>query len=249
MSATSTITQSLQTLKSNILLHVHHRALLQNVGQPTLQEEQLFFILLPFLNGATMTGDHKVSASTVGIVHASLLEHEKVMEVNATSKQQQLIVLTGDYYSGRYYQLLAQTGNIRLIQKLSKGIVNRCEHQIRVYESEKRSITQWIDSITVIESELITQYYDVYGFTNFTELMQKTLTFIRLKHEFELIKNGQQGLLYKAFTLADYPTNVQVTMDSLQEQLSARKLQLQELVKQSDLQDDLKLSIEQYITF
>lgn len=249
MSATSSITQALQTLQSNIFQHVHHSALLQNVGQPTLQEEQLFFILLPFLNGETMTDDHKVSASTVGIVHASLLEHEKVMEVDATSKQQQLIVLTGDYYSGRYYQLLAQTGNILLIQKLSKGIVHRCEHQIRVYESEKRSLMQWIDSISVIESELITQYYDVYGFTNFTELMQNTLTFIRLKHEVEFIQNGQQGLLYKAFALADDPINVQIIIDSLQEQLFVRKQLVQQLVKQSDLQDELKRSIEQYITF
>ena len=100
MSATS-ITQSIQTLQSNILQFVHHRALLQNVGQPTLQKEQLFFIQLPFLNGEEMTADHIVSASTVGIVHASLLEHEKIKEQDATSKQQQLTVLSGDYYSGR----------------------------------------------------------------------------------------------------------------------------------------------------
>lgn len=246
MSATS-IKQSLQTLQSTILQHVHHRALLQNVGQPILQEEQLFFILLPFLNGTTMTDDHKVSASTVGIVHASLLEHEKVMEVDATSKQQQLIVLTGDYYSGRYYQLLAQTGNILLIQKLSKGIVNRCEHQIRVYESQKRSLTQWIDSLMVIESELIKQYYDVYGFTTYTELMQNTLTFTRLKNEYKLMKKGQQCLLYKVF--ADHPTDVQMTLESLYAQLIVRKQQLQEMTKQTHLQDDLKQSIEQYITF
>ena len=40
MSATS-ITQSVKTLQSNIDQHVHHRALRQNVGQPTLQEAQL----------------------------------------------------------------------------------------------------------------------------------------------------------------------------------------------------------------
>ena len=158
MSATF-ITQSVQALKSNIYQFVRHRALLQNVGQPMLQEEQLFFIQLPFLNGENITKEREISASTVGIVHASLQEHEKIKETDATSKQQQLTVLSGDYYSGRYYQLLAQTGNITLIQKLSKGIVNRCEHQIKIYEQEQRTLQQGIESLMAIECELIEQYY------------------------------------------------------------------------------------------
>ncbi|MEK4129325.1 heptaprenyl diphosphate synthase component 1 [Solibacillus sp. FSL W8-0474] len=247
MSATSII-QSVQTLQSNILQHVHHRALLQNVGQPTLQEEQLFFIQLPFLNGAEMTDDHKVSAITVGIVHASLLEHERVLEVDATSKEQQLIVLSGDYYSGRYYQLLAQSGNIRLIQKLSKGIVNRCEHQIRIYETQTRSVEQWIHSLTVIESALISQYYDVYGYNAYTELMENTLTFIRLKKEYGLIQDAKRGFLYKALASADNPAILDSTMEWLHEQLITRKQQVLEVVKQSHIHEDLKHSIEQYIT-
>ncbi|MEK4079602.1 heptaprenyl diphosphate synthase component 1 [Solibacillus sp. FSL K6-1126] len=246
MNATS-ITQSVQTLKSNILQHVHHRALLQNVGQPTLQEEQLFFIQLPFLNGALMNDEHQISAVTVGIVHASLTEHEKVKEVEATSKEQQLLVLSGDYYSGRYYQLLAQSGNIFLIQKLSEGIVNRCEHQIRLYEAQKRSFEQWIESLMVIESELIAQYYDVYGFASYAELMKRTLTYIRLKKELDLLKKGQPCFLYKAFA-AD-----SIMMDSiieaLQDHLYDMERQLREDLTNIDLKDELKHSIEQYITF
>ncbi|MGN7476481.1 heptaprenyl diphosphate synthase component 1 [Solibacillus silvestris] len=247
MNATSII-QSVQTLQSNILQHVHHRALLQNVGQPTLQEEQLFFIQLPFLNGAQMNDDRKISAITVGIVHASLLEHEKVMEVEATSKEQQLIVLSGDYYSGRYYQLLAQTGNILLIQKLSRGIVNRCEHQIRLYEPEQRSLEQWVQSLMIIESELISQYYDVYGFTAYTDLMQNTLTYIRLKKELQLIQKGQNGFLYRVLALADNPAAIPSAAESIDEQLTVYKKRLREIVKHMNLHNDLKQSIEQYIT-
>lgn len=245
MNATS-ITQSVQTLKSNILQHVHHRALLQNVGQPTLQEEQLFFIQLPFLNGALMTDEHQISAVTVGIVHASLTEHEMVKEVEATSKEQQLLVLSGDYYSGRYYQLLAQTGNIFLIHKLSEGIVKRCEHQIRIYESQKRSLEQWIESLMVIESELIAQYYDVYGFTSYTELMQQTLTYIRLKKELDLLGKGQPSFLNKAFAAE---TMMDSIMEAFQDHLYDMERQLKENLTNIDLTDELKQSIEQYITF
>lgn len=245
MNATS-ITQSVQALKSNILQHVHHRALLQNVGQPTLQEEQLFFMQLPFLNGALMNDEHQISAVTVGIVHASLTEHERVKEVEATSKEQQLLVLSGDYYSGRYYQLLAQTSNILLIQKLSEGIVKRCEHQILVYEPQKRSLEQWIESLMMIESELIAQYYNVYGFTTYTKLMQQTLTYIRLKKELDLMKKGQPCFLFKAFA-AD-STMMDSVIEAFQEQLPDMEQQVRENLTNTNLKDELKHSIEQYIT-
>lgn len=245
MNATS-ITQSVQALKSNILQHVHHRALLQNVGQPTLQEEQLFFIQLPFLNGALMNDEHQISAVTVGIVHASLTEHEKVKEVEATSKEQQLLVLSGDYYSGRYYQLLAQTGNILLIQKLSEGIVKRCEHQIRVYEPQKRSLEQWIESLMIIESELIAQYYNVYGFTSNTKLMQQTLAYIRFKKELDLLEKRQPCLLYKAFA-AD-SARMDSIIEDFQAHLREMEQKLREILTYTNLNDELKHSIEQYIT-
>ena len=247
MSATS-ITQSIQTLQSNILQFVHHRALLQNVGQPTLQKEQLFFIQLPFLNGAEMTADHIVSASTVGIVHASLLEHEKIKEQGATSKQQQLTVLSGDYYSGRYYQLLAQTGNIELIQKLSRGIVNRCEHQIKVYEEQPKTLQQGIESITTIESELIDQYYKVYGFSYLSNLMKNTLTFIRLKKEYALFQEGKAGFLSKVISLHNDQDAFVATQQALQKILVTSQQQLHEMLEKIALQQELKEYIKQYIT-
>jgi heptaprenyl diphosphate synthase len=194
MSATY-ISQAIEQLKSNIFMHVRHRALLHYTGEPMLNNHQLFFIQLPFLNGEILNDNHTVSATTVGIVHASLTEHDKIQEQDATSKEQQLTVLSGDYYSGRYYQLLAQTGNILLIQKLSKGIVYRCEHQIKVYESAQRTFAEWVDSLTVIECELIAQYYGVYGFERYTAIMEQTLTIKRLQVELTLL-NQQQPTLF-----------------------------------------------------
>ena len=247
MSATS-ITQSIKTLQNNILQFVHHRALLLNVGQPTLQQEQLFFIQLPFLNGEEMTADHVISASTVGIVHASLLEHEKIKEHDATSKQQQLTVLSGDYYSGRYYQLLAQTGNIELIQMLSKGIVSRCEQQIIIYEKQQRTLQQGIESITTIECELINQYYKVYGYSYLSDLMKNTLTFIRLKKEYAFIKEGEVCFLSKVLSLHNDQNAIVSTQNELHQILVKRQQQLLEMLEQIALSEELKKFIKKYIT-
>lgn len=246
MSATS-ITQSVRTLQSNIYEHVHHRALLQNVGQPTLQEEQLFFIQLPFLNGTPMNAEQMTSAVAVGIVHASLREHEKVKETAATSKEQQLTVLSGDYYSGRYYQILAKTGNIALIQKLSQGIIERCENQVRIYE-EPRELVDWIDSLMVIESKLIAQFYTVYGFTNYVDLMKRTLTVIRLQQELTALQQGAPCFLQRAFTLNEQATTLATFCEALEQQLQLQKQQVQVLLQASTLQEALKQKIMQYIT-
>lgn len=245
MSATS-ITQAINTLQSNILQHVHHRALLQNVGQPTLQQEQLFFIQLPFLNGASMDDEQMKSAVAVGVVHASLLEHENVKETESTSKQQQLTVLSGDYYSGRYYQILAHTGNIALIQKLSQGIVERCEHQVRIYE-QSHTLEDWIDSLTVIESKLIEQFYVVYNFTTYIELMKQSLTVIRLQKELNTLQQGQSGFLYKAFLLDGQAFSRDALVETLQQQIQQRKEQLQELLNKTKIDEELKLTIAQLI--
>ena len=245
MSATY-ITQSIQQLKSNIFMHVRHRALLQNVGEPILNKEQLFFIQLPFLDGKPSDDDRKISAITVGIVHASLCEHEKIKEQNATSKQQQLTVLAGDYYSGRYYQLLALSKNIQLIQKLSKGIVNRCEQQIKIYEPVKRPLHEWIDSISIIECELIERYYEAYEFTQYKNVMKKTLTYLRLKQEFSLIKNGEESFFSKQ--LHNDKFNSPTIQKELQEELMKRQDELKRIVEHTPIQPELKQYIEHLIT-
>lgn len=237
------ITKAIEQLKTNISMHVRHRALLHYTGEPILDRNQLFFIQLPFLNGEEWDENRSISTTTVGIVHASLVEHDQIQEQNATSKKQQLTVLSGDYYSGRYYQLLAHTGNVLLIQKLSKGIINRCEHQISVYESYKRNFSQWIESLSVIECELIEQFYDVYGFQAYTPLLKETLTIIRIQQELEKFEKNQASLFGQA--LKESVEKTQSIHEELQQEVMARKKVLDQLLYSSDfLREDLKQYIK-----
>ena len=42
---------SIEQLKTNIFMHVRHRTLLQYTGAPVINENQLFYLLLPFKKG------------------------------------------------------------------------------------------------------------------------------------------------------------------------------------------------------
>ena len=237
------INNEVQALKQNIYNEIHHRILLKNTGMPFLKDEQLFFMLLPFLQGKKYDDAMKASVSSVGIVHASLEEHEKIKEHSAEDKEQQLTVLSGDYYSGRYYEILAHTKNISLIYHLSTGIVARCEQQIRLYESHILTVEDWIHYITVIESELIVQFYYSIQAQQFINIAKQALTIGRLTEVIDLLKNGEQSL----FITRIHESGTSIL--ELQQQLEAYKQNLRILLNNSSLKQELVNWIENFVLY
>lgn len=236
----TTIGQAVGQLKTYILDNIQHNTLLKYTGTPLLNEKQLFFLLLPKLNGEVWTEETTTSAMTVGIVHASLAEHDKIHEINATSKEQQLTVLSGDYYSGRYYQLLAQTGNIELIRKLSEAIVDRCEHEITVYEKEGRDFHDWVQALTVIETALIERFFYVYRFDGYREVMQETLTIARLNRELDVLRQEEPSVYVKGMQVSLAGKSVE---EALQQEISKRKQALHAILEVSTYSEALKQAI------
>lgn len=242
------IQQSIEQLKTNIFLHVRHRTLLQYTGNPVLDENQLFYLLLPLLNGEKWNEQTDESAITVGIVHASLFEHEKISEKNAVSKEQQLTVLSGDYYSGRYYEILARSGNISLIRQLSEGIANRCEHQMRVYESKQYTIQKWYEAISVIQTELIKRFYQVYQFEQYSVYMHTGLLMLQLKKELLNLQKGEPSRLFKK--MIESISEDEFSFEQMiQNEIESLKRLLNEYLQSSVLKDELKLYIKQQEAF
>lgn len=239
---------SIEQLKTNIFKHVRHRTLLQYTGAPVLNENQLFYLLLPFLNGEEWNEHIDKSAITVGIVHASLYEHDKINETNATSKEQQLTVLSGDYYSGRYYEILAHLGNITLIRELSEGIVNRCEHQIKVYESNQNSLDQWFNTISVIQTELIKRFYLVFNFEQYSSLMHTGLLLLQLKEEVHNLQNGHDSSIMRKM-IESVSNNEEKTLEQLLvEKIDMLQVLLHEYLHSSTfLSDELKRYIKHQV--
>jgi len=191
------IQEQIKQLKNDIYRHVQHKTLLEYTGYPLVNEHQLFYMLLPFFNGDEWDDLRYEGIITVGIVQASLNKHGLIDECDATSKIQQLTVLSGDYYSGRYYEILANSGNISLIQQLSEGVVKRSEHEIRVYEDRHYSLDDWLESLRVIETEFITRFYKLYHYSEYTSVMQTALLINRLQNELLNYKKGNSSLYFQ----------------------------------------------------
>ncbi|MFJ3388942.1 heptaprenyl diphosphate synthase component 1 [Lysinibacillus sp. NPDC086135] len=238
------IQNSIAQLKTEIFMDVRHRTLQKYTGLPVLDENQLFYLLVPFFNGEEWQQDEREAAITVGIVYAALAAHDHIKELDATSKEQQLTVLAGDFYSGRYYEILAMSGNVAMILNLSQGIVARCEHQIKVYEAEKRSIEQWFASITNIESGLISKFFELYSFRDYIPIVEKSLLILRLEREWATYQRGQVSLMSKVleesarYAGATYGNVIKDKIMQLKTEL------LQEIEDASFLQGDVKQALQ-----
>ncbi|NLY80341.1 MAG: heptaprenyl diphosphate synthase component 1 [Lysinibacillus sp.] len=243
----SYIEKHIEQLKMDIYRHVQHKTLLKYTGNPLVNENQLFYMLLPFFNGENWDEEKYEGIITVGIVQASLSEHGLIDESEATSKTQQLTVLSGDYYSGRYYEILANSGNIPLIRQLSEGVVLRSEHEIRVYEPNNYTFDDWLQSLTIIESEFISRFYQQYNFEQYRAIMETNLLALRLQQELANYKEGNSSLFFLKMMDSFVPEDSLNFEKFMEDKVEKLIHQLLELLHTSLLKEELQLYIDKQL--
>lgn len=137
-------------------------------------------------------------------------------------------------------------GNITLIRELSEGIVNRCEHQIKVYESNQNSLEQWFNTISVIQTELIRRFYLVFNFEQYSSLMHTGLLLLQLKKEVRNLQNGHNSSIMKK--MIESVSNEEKTLEQLLvEKIDMLQDLLHEYLHSSTLNDELKRYIRHQV--
>ncbi|MDJ0331669.1 heptaprenyl diphosphate synthase component 1 [Planococcus sp. S3-L1] len=188
------------SMEIEVLDAVRQRTLDQFTEGPSVKESRLFFLLLPFFSGKTWSAEIESSAKTVSIVYAALHAHDQVREDNPISKEQQLTVLAGDLYSGIYYQMLVNSKNIAMVQKLATAIIQVSERKTSFFEGMERSIAEVEEAITIIETELLISFYKFYGYTEYESLAKQALLYIRYADELERLQSKNYSNFLRELT-------------------------------------------------
>ncbi|MFJ7826240.1 heptaprenyl diphosphate synthase component 1 [Psychrobacillus sp. NPDC096623] len=229
------IKQHIKQYKDGILKQVQQNTLLKYTGAPVIDEERLFFTLLPLLNGEEWEDSQRKSAIAVTLIFSALAAHDLVKESNATTKAQQLQVLAGDYYSGKYYQLLASDKQLELIQQLSEGIAAISENKTRFYDRQLYSFDELIQSIQLIESKSIEQFLEYFSYHDYVFFMKESLLLITLKKELAAFEQGKQPFYISK------SSQLQANINLLQTEIEKVESLLINEIKNSELlQDQLK---------
>lgn len=214
----TTIEQRVAQFKQNIFMKLHHRTLLEHTGQPVVSDDELFYLLLPALNGERWSDKQDLAATGVAINLAALNTHELIEEFDATSKAQQLTVLAGDLYSGAYYATLAEVGDVLLIRTITEAVATISEEKTKLYENAQQSIDVWLQMLTTIESDSIRHFFKHYHLEQYIPFAENGLLLNRLAEELTALSKGETTLFYKA--LATHHDDVEALLRQAQEMLA-----------------------------
>jgi heptaprenyl diphosphate synthase len=191
----SDINRKIAYMLEKINQYIHHSYLKKFIASPKVDEDKLFLLV-------AMCSDLELDKDTIEsyiittmLVQVALDTHEEVSVStrlqDLEQKEQQLMVLAGDYYSGLYYSLLAEIEDIKMVQTLATSIKHINEHKIRVYRQDSSYQNSIIESLKIIESELFRNIADSFHLSIWQEMIPEILLLKRLyKEKAQFVETG-----------------------------------------------------------
>jgi heptaprenyl diphosphate synthase len=141
------------------------------------------------------------------LIQIALDTHEHISNSSEEEKNRQLTVLAGDYFSGLYYKLLADSEDILMIKALSRGIKEVNENKIFVYQKEFEGIEKLMTSIKQIESSLLAKFSEYFKVDLWNDFLANLLLFKRLLHEKSQFIQEESSVLFEALKSIIFPIN------------------------------------------
>lgn len=186
-----TINIELQELNKNIERKLQYSYVEQFVRKPFIDEDKLEILYYIYQNVQLSKVVKHQQILTIMLVQIALDTHELIPNEKQDSTmrtmsetEKQLSVLAGDYYSGLYYFLLAEIGEVTLIQKLASAIRRMNENKMTLFHEEYQSINELLELIQLIEADLFTEVAEYWNHQPILiEIIQDMLLINRLNIE------------------------------------------------------------------
>lgn len=201
---------------------VYHPILNRDIGQPKLNEHTALFLLLPKLNGEEWLSTTNTAAIAVGAVYTAFDAHDTVDVNHVTTTNEQLKVLSGDYLSGIYYQLLAKIPDFDFIHVLSTTIARINEIKTEFYTNKDQNMRDQIESIRSIQADCVLQFLQLFGYEKYIPIVKAALPFMALLRDEE---GRHKDDLLSSWTVQDNFT---------EQALEVLKIELDEAISNAD---------------
>lgn len=144
----------------------------RDAGLAFIDRDKAFLLLLPLLNGEQWTDEMHAAALAIGAIHTAFDIHDQIDVTDASSKEQQLMVLAGDHFSGIHYKLLASIPNFHLIRSLSAAIARVNECKTTLLQAPPSSLKDRLQLIGEVEGACILEFYHTFGFTRYVSIAE-----------------------------------------------------------------------------
>lgn len=135
------------------------------------------------------------------LVQIALDTHERIPNANTSTMKEtekQLSVLAGDFYSGLYYYLLADIGQIKLIKILAHAIKQINEYKMTMFYGEVTEANDLIQLATAIESSILNAFREAF------DINQQFFNLIQTVSRYNIIKDELLAHIHKGEYMSKY---------------------------------------------
>lgn len=201
------IRQKFTNIREQVEKRVCDSYLLKYIEIPIIDEDKLL-ILVSIMDRLELSySDMQNYALSTMLIQIALDTHEHISDASVDEKNRQLTVLAGDYFSGLYYKLLADSEDILMIKALSRGIKEVNENKISVYQNDILAIEELMTSMRLIESSLLVHLSEYFKVDLWNEFLENLLLFKRLLHEKSQFLQTGNSVLFEALKSIAFPIN------------------------------------------
>lgn len=201
------IRQKFTIIREQVEKSICDTYLFQHIDTPIIDEDKLL-ILISIMDRLEMSFNEMQNyALSTMLIQIALDTHEHISDSSVEEKHRQLTVLAGDYFSGLYYKLLAESEDILMIKALSKGIKEVNENKISVYQKECEGTEKLMTSIKLIESSLLANLATYFKADLWNDFLANLLLFKRLLNEKSQYMQAESSMLFEALEKIIFPIN------------------------------------------
>lgn len=206
----------------------------KHIHKPFIDSDKMMFLADVYQHMDMKDTEKKQIIITVMLVQCALDTHELVPVNNdsmLSETEKQLAVLAGDYYSGLYYALLAELGQIRMIQILANAIKQINEYKMNIYYEEANDINELIYFLMKKESLLIVSVAEEFQLEDsFIQVVEKVCLLNRLKRELVAAENNDPYYITDSlYKMVHYATNTQ-TLHRMESEINQQLIELDQLL-------------------
>ncbi|WP_066366485.1 heptaprenyl diphosphate synthase component 1 [Neobacillus fumarioli] len=205
------IRQKFIDMKEKLEKRVFDTYLLEYIERPMIDEDKLLILISMMDTLDLPSKEFENYCLATMLIQIALDTHEHINKLTEDSKARQLTVLAGDYYSGLYYKLLAETENVLIIRALSAGVKEINEHKIIVYHHDSETIENLMTSLKYIESSILMKLSEHFHAEHWSELLANLLFFKRLQKEKDQFLEGESSVLFDSLKRLIFPTSARLT--------------------------------------
>lgn len=191
-------------LKKMIETKLSQSYLEKNLKTPSIDMDKLFILNYMYKQSNVPTVDRQQYILTTMLIEIALQIHDSISIDNTSEMSEteiQLSVLAGDFYSAKYYHLLAQVGDIEMIKLLATAIKNISENKMKLIYPTEMQLSDFIMTSQNIEAFIFEAIAESLGTTYLIPAIREALLINKMEKEKRRIKLGGYSSLFEFLKL------------------------------------------------